>query len=80
MVGESEHERLKFYLQLRGWFEQRGKKPGAAAHSFREKFGDFPPWSWNDFPAMQPGDEVRRWVKSRMIAFSKRRDQSRQPA
>lgn len=70
---ESDRERMKFYLQLRGWFEQRGKKTSAAAHSYREKFGEFPPWEWNDLPAMQPGEEVTRWVKSRMIAFAKRR-------
>jgi DNA repair protein RadD len=71
-VRESSHERLRFYLQLRGWFHQRGKKPGAAAHSYREKFGALPPWKWNDYPMMQPGIEVERWLKSRHIAFCKR--------
>lgn len=72
-VRESDRERLKFYLQLRGEFELRGNKSSAAAHSFREKFGAFPPWEWNDLPAMMPGEELKRWVKSRMIAFAKRR-------
>jgi len=70
---ESERERMKFYLQLRGLFEQRGQNPGAAAHSYRDKFKTWPQTAWNGFPTMQPGAEVQRWVKSRMIAFAKRR-------
>lgn len=72
-IRESDRERLKFYLQLRAELESRGKKPAAAAYSYREKFGEFPPWEWNDLPTMQPSDEVKRWVKSRTIAFAKRR-------
>lgn len=72
-IRESDRERLKFFLQLRGEFDRRGKKPGAAAYSFREKFGDWPPREWNDLPAMQPGPEVQRWVKSRIIAYVKGR-------
>ena len=72
-VRESDQEKLKFFLQLRGEFATRGKRPGAAAHSYREKFGDWPPFSWNRYPEMVPGPEVARWVKSRMIAFAKSR-------
>lgn len=42
-VRETDRERMKFYLQLRGEFGRRRKKPGAAAYSFKEKFGDWPP-------------------------------------
>ena len=72
-IRESERDKLKFYLQLRGLCEKRGKKAGYAAHSYREKFGDWPPFTWNDYPAMQPSEEVKRWMQSRMIAFAKRR-------
>ena len=72
-IRESERDKLKFYLQLRGLCEKRGKKSGFAAHSYREKFGDWPPFTWNDYPAMQPSEEVKRWMQSRMIAFAKRR-------
>ena len=72
-VRDSDRERLKFYLQLRGEFEIRGKKSGAATYSFRDKFGAMPPWPWKDYPAMQPGPEVQRWVKSRAIAYAKGR-------
>jgi len=72
-VCESDRERLKFFLQLRGEFANRGKKPGAAAYSFKEKFGAWPPHTWNDLPPMQPGPEVQRWVKSRIIAYIKGR-------
>ena len=72
-IRESERDKLKFYLQLRGYCEKCGKKAGYAAHSFKEKFHEWPPREWNDYPAMQPGEEVKRWVKSRMIAFAKSR-------
>ena len=69
-VRDSDRDKLKFFLQLRGAFEIRGNKPGAAAYSFRDKFGDMPPRPWNDYPSMQPGPEVARWVKSRMREFA----------
>jgi DNA repair protein RadD len=72
-IRETERERLKFYLQLRGEFEKRGKKPGAAVYSYREKFREWPPQAWNEYPVMVPGPEVTRWVKSRLIAFAKGR-------
>ena len=64
---------MKFYRQLLGECELHGKKSGAAAHLYREKFGKFPPRKWNDLPAMPPEDEVRRWIQSRRIAYAKRR-------
>jgi hypothetical protein len=51
----------------------RGYKNGWTAHKFKDKFGTFPPWSYNDLPPIAPTDAVLRWVKSRNIAFAKRR-------
>lgn len=68
---EDEQERIAFYLELRGFASERNHKPGWAAHQFKAKHGQFPPWSWNDFPPAAPGMVTRRWVKSRVIAWRK---------
>jgi DNA repair protein RadD len=51
---------------------ERGYKPGWAAVNFKEKFGAWPPWGTVVDP-IPPSPEVRAWVRSRMIAYAKRR-------
>ncbi len=68
-----EQERLAFFLELRGLCAERGWKPGAAAHKFRERFGAWPPRTWNSQPPAQPTLATRRWVLSRQIARAKAR-------
>jgi len=54
---------------LVGFAAERGYKPGWIAHQYRSRFGDWPP---RGVPVpREPSIEVRRWVKSRMIAFAK---------
>lgn len=39
---------------------------------YREKFdGDMPPRHWRYFNSEEPEADVRRWVKSRQIAWAK---------
>jgi DNA repair protein RadD len=73
-LAEDEQGRLAFYLELRGLARERGWKAGAAAHRYRERFSDFPPWEWNDLPAAIPSVGTRRWVLSRVIAWRKSRE------
>jgi hypothetical protein len=51
--------------------EERGYKPGWVAHKFKEKFGHWPdlPYRW----PIEPSREVLSWVRSRAIAYAKRR-------
>jgi DNA repair protein RadD len=51
--------------------EQRGYKPGWIAHKFKEKFGFWPTRRY--VPAIEPSREVLSWVRSRNIAYAKRR-------
>jgi hypothetical protein len=44
----SQMERARFYSELLHHQEARGYKSGWAAHKFKDKFGSFPPWAWND--------------------------------
>jgi DNA repair protein RadD len=69
----SEGDRSIFFRQLRSVQQTRGYKKGWAAHKFKDKFGHFPPWPYNELPPAIPTDAVLRWVKSRNIAFAKRR-------
>jgi DNA repair protein RadD len=66
-------DHMKFFLELRGLGVERGWKPGAAAHRYREKFGAFPPWAWNDMAPLMPTLATRGWIKSRQIAYAKAR-------
>jgi DNA repair protein RadD len=51
---------------------ERGCKAGWAAHRYKEKFGTWPPWGSSPRP-ISPVPEVRSWVRSRLIAYAKRR-------
>jgi DNA repair protein RadD len=68
-----ESARMEFFRQLRAAQQMRGYKPGWAAHKFKDKFGHFPPWSYNGLPPIAPTDAVLSWVRSRNIAFAKAR-------
>src|SRR5215467_2122320 len=60
----SEGEKRKFFAQLRAYATMKDYKPGWAAYKFKEKFGGFPPWAWNDTPTEPPGAEVLSYIKS----------------
>jgi DNA repair protein RadD len=64
-------ERLDFYRQLLWIRERLDRRQGWAAHKFKEKFGSFPPWSWNSAEPMSAGPAVVAWVRSRDIAYAK---------
>jgi DNA repair protein RadD len=65
-------ERVRWHAMLIQIGLEHGYRPGWAAHKFKEKFGDFPPWGASPAP-IPPTPEVRSWVRSRLIAFAKRR-------
>ena len=67
------HERMTFYAELRSIAEDRGYTQGWAANQYRAKFMAFPPWAWNDHPTRTPSATTRSWVRSRQIAYAKRR-------
>jgi DNA repair protein RadD len=51
---------------------ERGYQPGWIAHKFKEKFGTWPAWGSAPQP-IEPTREVYSWVRSRQIAYAKRR-------
>jgi DNA repair protein RadD len=64
------HEQLQFYRELRGLARDRGYADGWAFHKCKEK-GFTPPWSWRDYPILDPSPATKAWAKSRMIAYAK---------
>jgi DNA repair protein RadD len=61
----------EFYAQLIGWAMEKNYKPGVAFYKYQEKFGVQP--SMAKPAPMTPSPEVCSWIKSRNIAFSKRK-------
>lgn len=76
-VVPSDTERKVFYAELRGYAQNARKKDGSpyaqgwAANQYRVKHGNFPPWHWNDMPAVTPSPVTLRWIRSRQIAYAK---------
>ncbi len=64
-------DKQKFYSELLFMVKNRGYKEGWAAHKYREKMGVFP--RGLEKVEVMPSLETLNWLKSRAIAFSKRR-------
>jgi superfamily II DNA or RNA helicase len=67
-LGQDEQ---RFHRELMHIVRARGQKPGRAAHLFKEKFKQFPLWSWNDLEPLSPSPATVAWVRSRAIAYAK---------
>jgi superfamily II DNA or RNA helicase len=65
-------DRERWHAMLAHIAEERGYQRGWVAHQFKQKFGTWPAWGFTPEP-IPPSAEVRSWVRSRMIAFAKRR-------
>jgi DNA repair protein RadD len=65
-------QKVHWYQMLVGEVLRRGKKPGWAFYLFQDKFGHAPPQHW-DRTALAPTPEVASYVRSRIIAYAKRR-------
>jgi hypothetical protein len=64
--------RAQWHAMLASISIERGYKAGWAAVNYKEKFGDWPPYGATPTP-INPTPEVRSWVRSRLIAYDKRR-------
>ena len=81
LVGRDRHahskvydpaERARWHAMLIYIGRERGYKPGWASHKYKDKFDTWPPWDSAPQP-IPPLPEVRSWVRSRDIAYAKRR-------
>jgi DNA repair protein RadD len=64
--------KAQFYAEMRWIASERGYSAGWAAHKFKEKFGVWPN-AFNWVEPEQPSLATRNWVRSRAIAYAKRR-------
>jgi len=70
----AEKDRLRLFLQLRGECQRRGMREGAAAHTYRELFGAWPPKRWSGFPALRPSDDVKEILQQRIMRYRRARE------
>jgi DNA repair protein RadD len=71
-------QKIIWHRMLIGEALRRGKNPKWAFYLFRDKFGHDRPPHW-DRTALAPSPEVSSFVKSRIIAFAKRKQREAQP-
>jgi DNA repair protein RadD len=65
-------QKIIWHRMLIGEALRRGKNPNWAFYLFRDKFGHDRPADW-DRTALEPTPEVANFVRSRIIAFAKRK-------
>jgi DNA repair protein RadD len=74
-----EIDRLTFYRELRGFQSVYRRRDGSQyspkwpAAQYHDKYGSWPPFAWNNQPAIAPTQATLRWIKHRQIAWAKRR-------
>jgi superfamily II DNA or RNA helicase len=68
----TEDQKVIWHRMLIGEALRRGKNPNWAFYLFRDKFGHDRPAHW-DRTALEPTPEVTNFVRSRIIAFAKRK-------
>jgi hypothetical protein len=64
--------RVSIYAQLAFYGIDKGYAPGWAEHKFKEIAGCWPNFGY-EVPPVPPSPELRSWIRSRHIAFAKRR-------
>ena len=75
----SELDRITFFRELRGFQHTARRKDGSQynpkwpACQYRDKFGSWPPFAWNNHSPLAPTDATLRWIRHRQIAYAKRR-------
>jgi superfamily II DNA or RNA helicase len=67
----ADHDRRRFYAELKGYAAERGFKPGFAFVKYLERYEEKPPWSWKDDSPQLPSRATRGWLRSRWIAARK---------
>jgi superfamily II DNA or RNA helicase len=70
-VAPAQHDRAQWHAMLTAIGNERGYKPGWASVNYKEKFGQWP--VSRTIAPIDPTPEVRSWVRSRMIAYAKSR-------
>jgi superfamily II DNA or RNA helicase len=70
-LQHSTEERQGFYRGLLHLAINRGKNPNSAAHRYRERFGEWPPFSWKQLGPINPSSEAVAWDQHCRIKYAK---------
>jgi hypothetical protein len=68
-----DQDEIAFHRQLVAIAQEKSRKRGWVAHTYRAKYGRFPRGSVSPMP---PTPEVRAWVRSRDIAYARACDKA----
>jgi hypothetical protein len=71
-------EKQRTFAMLAHIGRERGYKPGWASQKYRDRFGVLP--AIKSVVPIPPDDAMRSWVRSRDIAYAKRRQGRQVPA
>jgi DNA repair protein RadD len=83
LLQASPREKLNWFSMLLWIAGRRGYKAGWAKHKYREKFNEWPADRNGEGKPVQPyppTPEVLSWVRSRQIAYAKRKQKEREAA
>jgi DNA repair protein RadD len=73
-------QKAEVYGQLKHYARSKGYKSGWAYNQYKSYMGIFPPNTLNSVPEVPPSPELLSWIKSRNIAFNKRREKDQRYA
>jgi hypothetical protein len=59
------------YAMIRYVQEERGRKDGWSAYTFKDLFGIWPPKQWARIAPQEPSSQLRAFVRSKDIRFAK---------
>lgn len=76
-IKHSMADKREFYGQVLWIAREKGRSPGWAAHTYRDKFGVWPIGEVKSAGMMEPTPEVLSFVKSKAIRYAKRREAAR---
>ena len=79
-TGPTPQHKRETYQQLLWHARERGHSDGWAYFTYKEKFGEDPPWSWRRLVPKPSSPELARWIRSRQIRWAKSRARKRSPA
>ena len=72
-AGKRFPDKRAIFAQLKGYAHSHGYNGGWSAHKYREIYGVWPASDLKWISPTAPSDDLLSWIKSRQIAFAKRR-------
>jgi hypothetical protein len=78
-LPDQAQDRMRVYLELRGYGDRYGKNPKMPAASYRARYGEWPPRAWDRLPALEPSAATCCWVRARARSWYARQQRTGGP-